>query len=623
MVASPSLVELCKQAVVALVKQDAETRKELLTLPMDLLQNIIPLLPPFALELVHDEAGYTPWFMDRWGESHSGQPRGSKRSFDAMVHGSSSCCLNDAWKQHFDRRWPSGVNKHRFNAALSPSKVELLNLCEDEATIDWRQCFWEAHLQECLNEAVAQASTSPLEGPLGEITLSNHLLQKIGYELPSNDHRDLLSEVSSICSLKYNCWHFGQHARYLRLRGALCTKELSNLLSSCIKLRHIVFYHIATTRQVEGLCLILSQHKESLQVLEFQRCRFFQAGVSNILNSLVVNGGDSHLLQHLFVLSSSTMFQDNTASSQFMRFLHAGRYLRSLVLIDNQLSHLTTTKLFSTISNAVPHLTLFCLSDNELEGFSAPSSQNTLQKSTLASLKALDLRSNKLSMRDIKEFLPYFNLMPLLERIDLSDNPISDEGVRALAPMLRAIPLFELSVSACNISMNAACFLFDLLVSLKRPLRSLKISHNPLGRFMAIPLANFLRHGVVERLDIGDIGLGSNGCVELQDALQEIPSLIHLVIKKNRIGSAGAALLCKLISGSNTLKVIDFSSNLLDSQCLLSIASHLQGLSAVDEGKLELVDLRYNLAEDSGFFKHIKKPTVLLSEVGNFYDDDP
>ena len=43
----------------------------------------------------------------------------------------------------------------------------------------------------------------------------------------------------------------------------------------------------------------------------------------------MVDGADSHLLNHLFVISSSTFFEDTTASSQFMKVLHANRYVFS------------------------------------------------------------------------------------------------------------------------------------------------------------------------------------------------------------------------------------------------------------------------------------------------------
>lgn len=46
-------------------------------------------------------------------------------------------------------------------------------------------------------------------------------------------------------------------------------------------------------------------------------------------------------------------------------------------------------------------------------------------------------------------------------------------------------------------------------------------------------------------------------------------------------------------------------------------------MDMIFSGLLELVDLRYNLAEGFEIFKNIKKPEVLLSEVGTVYDDDP
>lgn len=447
----------------------------------------------------------------------------------------------------------------------------------------------------------------------------DNLVQAIGCDLATSE-----AETSLLVrSLKYNCCHFGLHVRYLRLRGPLCTRELSDLLSSCTELQHVACSHVDTAIQVEGLCLFLHRNRERLQVLEFQHCRFSEDGLHRIHDCLSVDGKDLCMLQHLFVHSSRTLFQKTTAALLFMRFLHACRYLRSLVLIDNQVSLMTASELFTAISSGLLQLSLFHLKENELEGFSAPSFQKVLQKSDFTPLKAMDLRSNNIGVRDIKEFLPYFNCAPLLEHLNLSDNPLRDEGVIALIPVLRVLRLSELSFSACEISVKAACCLLDVLMSLKCPLKSLNISHNNLGRPMAAPLANFLRHGGVERLDIGDIRLGSGGCLDFHNALQEMPNLTHLNLRKNRLGSAGAALLCKLMSISNSIKEIDFSSNLLDLQCLQNVASQLHMQSSLKRGLLELVDLRYNLAEGFEIFKNIKKPEVLLSEVGTVYDDDP
>lgn len=222
--------------------------------------------------------------------------------------------------------------------------------------------------------------------------------------------------------------------------------------------------------------------------------------------------------------------------------------------------------------------------------------------------------------------------MPFLEHIDLSDNPIGDDGLREILPSLQMLPVSELSISMCNISLNGACSLMESLSSLKRPLHNLKLAHNPLGRSIATPLAKFLTHGVVERLDIGDIGLGLSGCSDLLEALAEIPNLTHLIISKNRLGSAGAALLCKLIASSSTLEVIDSSSNLLDSLCVKSVALQLQLEPKGHGGLLQLLDLRHNPAFGvSEIFENMKgkKPTVLFSDftannpLFAIHDDDP
>lgn len=202
-----SLVELCQQATAKIANADAGKRKELLCFPVDLLENIIPFLSPVALESLQNEAGSKYWYTVNCGNSHGKHRQTGKRPFDVMMHGSSVCCLNGAWKQQFDERWPSGLRKLRYDNIFSSSEVELLNLQEYDASVDWRRVFWEAHVQECLNEAVTLALTSPVK-PLSDMTLPIHLRRAIDFQLAESG-----PETSLLCNLKYNCWRFGLHVR--------------------------------------------------------------------------------------------------------------------------------------------------------------------------------------------------------------------------------------------------------------------------------------------------------------------------------------------------------------------------------------------------------------------------
>ncbi|MCO5562301.1 hypothetical protein L7F22_015927 [Adiantum nelumboides] len=174
MAASASLVELCGRAMAELANRDAAKCQELFLLPSHLLAHIIPLLSPVALESLQTKPDFKLSFEESCGRSHSKQQSNLKRTFDAMMDGCSLCCLNGAWKKHFDKRWPAGgFRKLRFEFLLSPTEIMLLNLNDDEDLIDWRQRFWETHVQECLNEAVARISTSHHQGSLYKINLSN------------------------------------------------------------------------------------------------------------------------------------------------------------------------------------------------------------------------------------------------------------------------------------------------------------------------------------------------------------------------------------------------------------------------------------------------------------------
>eukprot|EP01018_Ginkgo_biloba_P012061 Gb_32013 [translate_table: standard] len=80
-------------------------------------------------------------------------------------------CFNSVWKDRFYIRWPKGVKQTGFLASLMEDNT---NAKSDLGIYrkDWQQCYWEAHLQECLREAAGQALIPSFEGSIANIILS-------------------------------------------------------------------------------------------------------------------------------------------------------------------------------------------------------------------------------------------------------------------------------------------------------------------------------------------------------------------------------------------------------------------------------------------------------------------
>eukprot|EP00249_Psilotum_nudum_P011049 c22938_g1_i2 orf=462-2096(-) len=529
----PSLQQLCKRALVASVIHEPRMWRDLnYSLPPDLVSSVLVSVTPIALQVLQEQLKESHQEFSK----QSGTFR-SKRKYVEVFESTQLCCYNSAWKIQANKRWPLGIKK-RYCNALSSSELDLLGITEDESEVDWQQRYWEAHLQECLNEAAAQASAPFYEGSIGDVILPDGLLAHIGLQYV-NTYGVSAFEFSA---LKYHFCRFGQYARYLRIRSVLCSSELINLLISA-RLQHVAFYSVTHASHVEGLCLLLRQNKESLRAVEFHYCKFSSSALLRVAESMTLGDEPTHFLHHFFVISSSLSIQDDRLSgsaSGFVKLLHSCRYLQSAIFFDNQLDSLDASRIFFVLLQAASSLSILHVSENELEGLfvmellkslSSIQCSNLNQGCVSFPLKVLDLRSNSLDSIAIQGLSVCLKFMPLLEQLNLSDNPIEDDGIRALVPYLQEVSLLELNVSSCGLSSAGVSALLEALLLSKQSLKCLSMAHNCLGRSIASPLGKFLSKGLVERLDIEDVGLGPVGCSELQEVISHIPNLTHLIIR--------------------------------------------------------------------------------------------
>lgn len=130
-------------------------------------------------------------------------------------------------------------------------------------------------------------------------------------------------------------------------------------------------------------------------------------------------------------------------------------------------------------------------------------------------------RGNNLNKDDVDGLRYAFIHMPKLEVLDMSDNPIEDDGIRlvefsistyalsiistrfnilshqcirSLIPYFieaseKCTPFVDLMLESCELSCDGVTLLIDTLSTLKRPLKSLSVADNDLGRFVWLTLA--------------------------------------------------------------------------------------------------------------------------------------
>ncbi|KAH9317706.1 hypothetical protein KI387_019475, partial [Taxus chinensis] len=607
----PSLLCLSNKALISLVNNDVHQWKKYLDqLPLDLAGDVLMNLTPIALQEVQQymlgtscecasveqniaktrkrarAKGYEGLSHKRISilrnSENIGLPNENKTSHEEEKGMNLHACFNNAWKDRFKTRWPEGVKKTGYLSLFTDEDTD----CKCEHTFykkDWQQSYWEAHLQDCLREAAAQALVPSFKGSIGQIFLSDTIHGHMGIK------HDFTCTRKDFMTLKHHGKRFGHYVRHLRLRNVLCVEEICDLLKSC-KLQGIVFDGIKSKKHIEGTYQILKQNRETLEAVELFHCRISAADLSEICAALKSEGSSVNRI-HFFSLTSSRVLinNDHTYFHGFLQFLSASRYLRSLKFSDNGFESTTAASIFTALFQSESGLSVLELCDNKLSGWlswdlvNSPhfSSLPRNEKYFLRSLAALNLRGNLLERHDVDILKKILECMPQLQKLDLSDNPIGDDGVRILIPYFQDISksdmsLVDVNIANCNISCVGASLLFDSLSILKKSLHSLGIAHNDLGSSVATSLAKFLRNVHTECLDIEGIGLGSSGCNQLQEVVSCNKSLVYLNLSKNRGGLAAATLLSNIISHSHKISVIDASYNILCLESLKLIATGLK-----------------------------------------------
>ncbi|OQU78972.1 uncharacterized protein LOC8084228 isoform X2 [Sorghum bicolor] len=523
-------------------------------LPWELLHRLASRLPPVALESLH-HAAHARCCSSAKTTSGLGLQDGDRRGMKR------SRCedFSTTWQLLFKLRWPLDNAGHN-------------NL----GTVDWQQKYWEKHLQECLDEAAESAFLPSFCGNIGELSISAKIMNSIYQSIDTSQHHS---------RLEYQCSKFGCYVRCLRLQGVLCNAETSDLLQQC-KLERLMFIRIISDPEVNGACLLLSWHAETLLSLEFIHCQLYPTIMDKICRSLCQEGS-SHGIQR-FSIKSSQICETKplTISSGLLNFLSSGKSLHLLSLNDTKMQSSLAQMIIHTLLESSCDLHTLEISENNIAGWLSKlnkSSTNSLALRSdifMNSLSILNLRENNLQKDDVVDLHKILIKMPNLRDLDISGNPIMDEGIRSMIPFIswsiqKENPLLRLTVENCELSSIGVIMLLECLTTVKQPLDVLSIADNHLGSSVAAALAKFLGSHV-RALNATDIGLGTLGFQILEEALPTEVALSHINISKNRGGIRAAYFVSRLIGRAPNLVSVNAAANLLPPESLEVICNSLK-----------------------------------------------
>ncbi|KAL5672112.1 hypothetical protein ACJX0J_016418, partial [Zea mays] len=469
--------------------------------------------------------------------------------------------FNSTWQLLFKLRWPLGGNTGHNNLV----------------TVDWQQKYWEKHLQECLNEAAEHAFLPFFCGSIGELSISAKIMNSIYQSMGTSQQHSRLA---------YQCSKFGCYVRSLRLQGVLCTAETYVLLQQC-KLERLMFIRIISDLEVNGACLLLSWHAETLLSLEFIHCQLYPTVMDKICMSVYLKGSQSHGIQQ-FSIKSSQICETKplTISSGLFKILSSGKSLHLLSLRDIKMQSPFARMIIHTLLESSCDLHTLEISENNIAGWL--SELNKCSTNLLAlksdifmnSLSVLNLRENNLQKDDVVDLHKILIKMPNLRDLDISGNPVMDEGIRSLIPFIswsiqKENPLLRLTVENCELSSIGVIILLECLTNAKQLLDVLSIADNHLGSSVAAALARFLGSHV-RALNATDIGLGTVGFQILEETLPTEVALSHINISKNRGGIRAAYFVSRLICRAPDLVSVNAAGNLLPPESLEVICNSLK-----------------------------------------------
>ncbi|CAL9146494.1 uncharacterized protein LOC103988799 isoform X1 [Musa acuminata AAA Group] len=617
----PTLFSLCVKTITAALVHGNEHVEDILELPSELFDGLATNLPPLALQNMHELLERLPDSCGGVGFTNVGVDHGRKRKRKED--------FNMTWKLLHTNRWPEDITMtQQIGCVATQDGCEIAKLSNQ--SVDWQQLYWEKHLQNCLDEAAETALLPSFDGYISDLTISDNIMDVIGHSGGT---------FCTCMNLSFHCNKFGQYIRYLRLQNVLCVAETCELLRDC-KLQGLVFRRIISKNQVNGVCMHLNQHRQTLHSLEFIYSQIPPAMIDQIFGSIHRRDvSQTHGVRELHV-KSSRIFDSklSTIPAGLLSFISSGRDLRTVCFCDSKLLPKCAKMIFDVLLGSSSDVVTLEISENNLAGWLSMVDRKPLEFAllvesnvSLRSLRKLSLRGNNFQKEDAEDLHNILVHMPVLSSLDISDNAIMDDGIRSLIPYFvwaveKSYPLSDIKLNNCNLSCTGVAELLRSLPTLKG---SFSVAENNLGSSIAAPLAKFLASSSVRKLNIEDVELGTLGFQQLEDQIPKKMALQSINISKNRGGLRAAYFIVKLLMYSPSIAYINAGGNLMPPES----SEVIYGALKQSQGKLETLDLggntqlcQSNYASRLTEFRLHGRPIVivpLLPASSTPYDDDP
>jgi Ran GTPase-activating protein (RanGAP) involved in mRNA processing and transport len=177
----------------------------------------------------------------------------------------------------------------------------------------------------------------------------------------------------------------------------------------------------------------------------------------------------------------------------------------------------------------------------------------------------LKLKQNWFTNEGLKHLGDALAVNKGLKRLYLGNNKqIGDEGCILLASSLkRSTTLGVLDLTNCDIGSKGAKALGAAL-ALNKSLHTLYLSENPA---IGVDGMKELAAGLVDNkklkiLDVGNCGIGDDGCIALAELLSKSNVVEQLFLRKNNISEKGSAALADSLANKNrSLKLLNLDYN--------------------------------------------------------------
>ncbi|THU63331.1 hypothetical protein C4D60_Mb01t14650 [Musa balbisiana] len=497
----PTLFSLCVKTITAALVHGNEHVEDILELPSELFDGLATNLPPLALQNMHELLERLTDSCGGVGFTNVGVDHGRKRKRKED--------FNMTWKMLYMNRWPEDITMTQQIGCVATQDDNIMDIIGHSGGT-FCTCMKLSFHCDKFGQYIRHKALYSVKCIQASTGLSSGM----------NTFPTCGVQYNVLSCIRMRTCHNPCVIRYLRLQNVLCVAEtcksvshplhlrnavrwfshfkidipkaLRELLRDC-KLQGLVFRRIISKNQVNGVCMHLNQHRQTLHSLEFIYSQIPPAMIDQIFGSIHRRDvSQTHGVRELHVKSSRIFdSKSSTIPDGLLSFISSGRDLRTLCFCDSKLLPKFAKMIFDVLLGSSSDVVTLEMSENNLAGWLSKVDRKPLEFSllvesnvSLRSLRKLSLRANNFQKEDAEDLHNILVHMPVLSSLDISDNAITDDGIRSLIPYFvwaveKSYPLSDIKLNNCNLSCTGVAELLRSLPTLKG---SFSVAENNLGR---------------------------------------------------------------------------------------------------------------------------------------------